>query len=139
TGSGLAGAPTLQVGSNPPVAGTFSSPNWNFNLDASLAPAGAEGPLAFTINAQDNVGNVTNAPGSRNIDDKAPTIAIATDTNWYARTLQTPTPGAADIIPITVTITDNGSGVATSPAPTIQVGSGTPVAGTAGSGNSWTF
>lgn len=125
-GSGVASA-FLQVGTGPKIAGTFVSPNWQFQLDATQAAPGVEAPLAFTIGATDNVGNqATPVGGSRNVDDVAPLIAHV---KVYLASLASPPtadgvtpPGSGsflytDNITISGELTDLGAGLAVSGAP----------------------
>jgi hypothetical protein len=126
-GSGVASA-FLQVGTGPKIAGTFVSPNWQFQLDATQASQGAEGALAFTIGAADNVGNqATPVGGSKNVDDLAPSIANVKV--YLAGTTPPGTPGVTppssgsflytDNITISGELTDAGAGLAVSATPAI--------------------
>ncbi len=68
--------PFLKIGAASPVFGTQGAgTTWTFSFDPSVQPSNTEGPVQFTVTAQDVAGNVQVATGSRNVDNKAPTIS----------------------------------------------------------------
>src|SRR6266850_1761360 len=69
--------PSLKIGpSGTPVLGTQGAGTaWTFPFDPSVQPANTESAVQFTVTAQDLAGNVQVMTGSRNIDNKPPTIS----------------------------------------------------------------
>lgn len=68
--------PKLTVGSTSSFFALQDGNVFSFDLDPSSAAGGQEGPLAFTVTAQDSLGHQAIASGSRFIDDKAPVLAV---------------------------------------------------------------
>lgn len=59
---------------------------WTFSIPAeNLADQGHEGALSFTVTATDAVGNQGHASGELNIDSVAPSVAIASPSEWLPR------------------------------------------------------
>ncbi len=78
TGVCQAGAcsPKLTVGTSNSFFASQDGGTFFFDLDATKAALGAEGPLAFTVSAQDSLGHQASASGSRFVDDKAPVVTL---------------------------------------------------------------
>ncbi|HKC58670.1 MAG TPA: hypothetical protein VKB92_01150 [Myxococcales bacterium] len=68
--------PKLTVGSTSSFFALQEGKVFSFDLDPTRAAAGQEGPLAFTVTAQDSLGHQAIASGSRFIDDKAPAVTL---------------------------------------------------------------
>jgi len=68
--------PTLTVGSSSSFFASQDGGTFFFDLDATKAAASAEGPLGFTVSAQDSLGHQASASGSRFIDDRAPVVTV---------------------------------------------------------------
>ncbi|MFL5311409.1 MAG: hypothetical protein ACJ79H_13240 [Myxococcales bacterium] len=68
--------PRLTFGAGTPVFATQDGGTFLFDLDATKAAAGAEGPLSFTVTAEDALGHQATATGSRLVDDKAPVVTL---------------------------------------------------------------
>ena len=68
--------PKLTVGSTSSFFASQEGNVFSFDLDPTGAAAGQEGPLAFTVTAQDSLGHQAVASGSRVIDDKAPVLTL---------------------------------------------------------------
>src|SRR5712691_3382218 len=69
--------PFLKIGpSGTPVLGMQGAGStWTFSFDPSVQATNTESAVQFTVTAQDVAGNVQVATGSRNIDNKPPTIS----------------------------------------------------------------
>ena len=78
TGLCQAGAcrPKLTVGASNSFFTSQDGGTFFFDLDATKATLGAEGPLGFTVSAQDSLGHQATASGSRFVDDKAPVVTL---------------------------------------------------------------
>jgi hypothetical protein len=124
--------PLMMAGVSGPFFGTFiSGTTWQFLLDPTLALAGAEAALNFTITTVDAAGNVGSQPGFRNVDDAAPVVTNLSVTRpglpggtgvvQYPLTIaNTGYNGLRfiyrDIVRIQGTIQDQGAGIAVVPA-----------------------
>lgn len=117
------------------ASATATVPASGSSFAASIPLTGisfADGPAVVVAVLTYAGGSKTSAPQSVNIDRTPPVVNLATDTNWYARTVPG---GAANMIVVNAAITDAGSGVASA---FLQVGTGPKVAGTFVSPN-WQF
>jgi hypothetical protein len=143
--------PLMMVGASGPFFGTNTSgTTWQFPLDPTLAPAGAEAPLNFTINAVDAAGNIASQAGFRNVDDAAPVVTnllitksgagtTGTGVQYPAALANTGYNGSRfiyhDSIHIQGTIQDQGAGIAVvsgTPTPALRL-DGIAVGGVKGS------
>jgi hypothetical protein len=143
--------PLMMVGTSGPFFGTNTSgTTWQFPLDPTLAPAGAEAPLNFTVTAVDAAGNAGSPTGFRNVDDAAPVVTnllvILSGTGSTATGVQYPVASANtgyngsrfiyhDSIRIQGTIQDRGAGIAVvpgTPTPALRL-DGIAVGGVKGS------
>src|SRR6266571_402541 len=142
--------PFLKIGPGSPVFGTQGGgTTWTFSFDPSVQPANTEGPVQFTVTAQDVAGNVQVATDSRNVDNRPPqlsnvqvylegTTPTATGVNYppaptvpagYATGRDGTTHFAySDSVHLKGTITDNGAGL---DASTTQFGIDGTIAGAA--------
>ena len=68
--------PKLTVGASNSFFTSQDGGTFFFDLDATKAALGAEGPLGFTVSAQDSLGHQATASGSRFVDDKAPVVTL---------------------------------------------------------------
>ena len=69
--------PKMTVGASPPaVAAAQDGGSYFFDVDATKVASGTEGALEFTITAQDSLGHVASASGSRLVDDNAPALTL---------------------------------------------------------------
>jgi hypothetical protein len=148
--------PLMMVGASGPFFGTNTSgTTWQFPLDPTLAPAGAEASLNFTINAVDAAGNIANQAGFRNVDDAAPVVTnllitksgagtTGTGVQYPAALANTGYNGSRfiyhDSIHIQGTIQDRGAGIAVvsvTPTPALRldgIAVGSTMKGSAGPG-----
>ena len=74
---GCGPGPKITVGTSPPALPVAQDGgSFFFDLDATKAPSGAEGALEFTVAAQDTLGHLASAEGSRLVDDKPPAVTL---------------------------------------------------------------
>ena len=123
-------AGTLIAGAQTVSSTSCTATSCTFDLPTSAATAGAELPRLFTVSVADLLANVSDPQsGSRNIDDKAPTLtSVTADATWYG-------PGSS--LPVTAVFADAGAGLLAS---TVKLRVGTQTfTGTAGAGGSVVF